>query len=76
MSSSRRAENYCIMIRTLDEFENLIVLFEGLGLLDKINLVLEDDDVLELHDLNGSQVLAGLWLWAGLVTGYAHGMYM
>jgi hypothetical protein len=58
-------------MRTLNEFENLIVLFEGLCLLDKINLVLEDDDVLELHDLNGSQVLARLWLRARLVTGYA-----
>ncbi len=54
---------------TLDEGEDLLVLVKRGGLLDEIDLVLEDDDVLELHDLDGSQVLRGLRLRAGLIAG-------
>jgi len=50
----------------LDKVENLLVLLLGSGLLDQINLVLEDDDVSQLHDLDGRQVLRCLWLRAGL----------
>jgi hypothetical protein len=32
-------------------------------------LILENDDVVELHDLNGGQVLRGLGLGAGFVSG-------
>lgn len=33
-----------------------------------LTLILENDDVVELHDLNGSQVLRGLGLGAGFVS--------
>lgn len=36
---------------------------------NQINLVLYNDDMLQLHDLDGSQMLRGLWLGAGLVSG-------
>jgi hypothetical protein len=35
----------------------------------KIDLVLEDDDVVQLHDLNGCKMLASLWLRTRLVAG-------
>lgn len=35
---------------------------------DDINLVLQDDNVLEFHDLHGDQVLLGLRLWAWFIT--------
>lgn len=42
----------------------------GCGLLaHEIDLVLEDDDVLELHDLNGCKMLGGLRLRASFVAG-------
>lgn len=54
---------------TLHECQNALVVLESLLLLDEIHLVLEDDDVLELHDLDGGQVLRCLGLRAGFVTG-------
>ena len=42
---------------TFDKAKDLLVLVCGLSLLDKINLVLENENVLELHDLNSCQVL-------------------
>ncbi len=45
------------------------MLLLGLGVLDQVNLVLEDEDVLELHDFDGGQVLRSLRLRAGLVAG-------
>lgn len=42
---------------TLDEGQDLLVLLLGLTLLHKVDLVLQDEDVLQLHDLDGSQVL-------------------
>jgi uncharacterized protein YjgD (DUF1641 family) len=41
---------------TFDEFLNLFVLLTSSGLLNKINLVLENEDVLELHDFNGGEM--------------------
>ena len=49
--------------------ENLLLLLLGLALLDQIDLVLQDEDVLQLHDLDGGQVLGGLRLRARLVSG-------
>ena len=49
--------------------ENLLLLLLGLSLLDEIDLVLQDEDVLQLHDLDGGQVLGGLRLRARLVSG-------
>ena len=40
-----------------------------LGLRDEVDLVLEDQNVLQLHDLDGGQVLGGLGLGARLVAG-------
>ena len=44
----------------LDELEDLLVLLAGLLLLDQVDLVLKDEDMLQLHDLNGGQMLRGL----------------
>jgi len=35
---------------------------------DQVNLVLNNNDVLKLHDFNGSQVLTGLRLRAWLIS--------
>lgn len=54
---------------TTDELQDgLVMLTSGL-LAHKIDLVLEDDDVVQLHDLNGGQMLRGLGLRAGFVSG-------
>lgn len=42
---------------TLYEGEDLLILLFGLALLHQVNLVLQDEDVLQLHDLYGCQVL-------------------
>ena len=55
---------------TLHKLEDFLVLVLGLAVTDQVNLVLQDDDVLQFHDLDGRQVLGGLRLRAGLVTGY------
>jgi hypothetical protein len=39
----------------------------GLGLFDEIHFILEDDKMLQLHDLHGRQVLGCLWLRTRLV---------
>ena len=59
-----------MMPATLNEFDDLLVLFAGLRLFDKIDFVLQNDDLLELHDFNGGKVLRGLWLRARLIAGY------
>eukprot|EP00053_Salpingoeca_punica_P000980 m.31340 g.31340 ORF g.31340 m.31340 type:complete len:328 (+) comp10710_c0_seq1:216-1199(+) len=41
----------------LHKLEDLVVLLLGLRLLDEVDFVLQDEDVLELHDLDGGQVL-------------------
>ena len=41
---------------TFDKGQDLLVLFLGLALLDQINLVLQDQDVFQLHDLHSCQV--------------------
>ena len=53
----------------MDEFQNLLVLVLGLGFLDQIDLVLQDEDVLEFHDLDGGQMLRRLRLRTRLVSG-------
>lgn len=54
---------------TFDKVHNLGVLLFGLRLLHQVNFVLENDDVLQLHNLNGCQVLRGLRLRARFVAG-------
>ena len=53
----------------LDEVFDLLMLLLRLRLLDQIDLVLQDEQVLQLHDLHRSQVLGGLRLRARLVRG-------
>jgi hypothetical protein len=43
---------------------NLLMLISSLRVLDEINLVLQDENVFQLHDFNGCQMLRGLWLRA------------
>jgi hypothetical protein len=35
------------------------------------HLILEDDDVAQLHDLHGSQMFRRLWLGAWLIAGWS-----
>ena len=64
----RRTTEHRTLRRTLDKRNDALVMLQRLLLLDQIDLVLEDDDVLELHDFNCSQMFARLWLRAGFVT--------
>lgn len=50
-------QTVCSCPLTLHEGEDLLVLLFGLTLLHQVNLVLQDEDVLQLHDLYGCQVL-------------------
>lgn len=52
-----------------DELEDGVVVGGGAVLAHEVDLVLQDDDVVELHDLDGGQVLAGLRLGTRLVAG-------
>ena len=49
---------------TLYEGQDLLILLFGLALLHQVDLVLQDEDVLQLHDLYGCQVLRCLGLRA------------
>lgn len=53
---------------TLHEGEDLLVLFFGLTLLHQVDLVLQDEDVLQLHDLDSCQMLRCLGLRTRLVA--------
>jgi hypothetical protein len=55
--------------RTLDERGDALLVLQRLRLLYEIDLVLEDDDVFELHDLDGCEMLRRLRLGARLVPG-------
>ena len=52
----------------MNELDNLVVLFLRLTLLDQVDLVLHDDDVFQLHDLDGGQMFRCLRLRTRLVT--------
>lgn len=54
---------------TTDELENRLVVLKGVVFTHKIDLILENNDVAELHDLNGGQMLGSLGLRAGFVSG-------
>lgn len=54
---------------SLDELQDALVMFLCGRLLDQIDLVLQDDDVLQLHNLNSGQMFTGLGLRAGFVGG-------
>lgn len=53
---------------TLHKGQDLLILLFGLTLLHQVDFVLQDEDVLELHDLDGCQVLRCLGLRTRLVT--------
>ncbi|KAI6772529.1 hypothetical protein HG530_003487 [Fusarium avenaceum] len=52
-----------------DKLEDRLVVLLSSIFPHKIDLVLENNDLVELHDLDGSQMLRGLRLRAGFVTG-------
>ena len=43
-------------------------MLERLRLLDQIYFILENNYILEFHDLDSSQMLRCLWLWTRLIT--------
>lgn len=55
--SEEEMSAYSRSVLTLHEGEDLLVLLFGLTLLHQVDLVLQDEDVLQLHDLYGCQVL-------------------
>ena len=57
------------MLHTLYEGGYALLMLKRLRFLDQIHLVLQNDDVLQLHDFDGCQVLGSLRLWAGFVSG-------
>ena len=73
-SSERRSTTlqalwyYGIVSLTLNKGQNLLVLLLGLALLHQVDFVLQDQDVLQLHDLDGSEMLRGLGLGTRLVA--------
>jgi hypothetical protein len=64
-----REEGEVTATLTLHERGDTLLMLERTRLLDQIDLILEDDDVLELHDLDRGQVLGRLRLRARLVPG-------
>ena len=52
----------------LDKLEDLLVLLLGRLLLDQVDLVLEDENVFQLHDLDGCKMLGGLRLGKRLIA--------
>lgn len=54
---------------TLDEFGNSLLLLQSLGFSHKIDLVLQDQDIPQLHDFDGGQMLRGLGLRTRFVSG-------
>ena len=57
------------MTPTLDELGDSLLLLQSLGLSDEIDLVLQDQDIPQLHDLDGGQMFRRLRLRTGFVTG-------
>jgi hypothetical protein len=53
----------------LKQSANLLVLISCLRVLDEVYLVLQDEDVLQFHDLNRSQVFGRLRLRTRLISG-------
>lgn len=62
-----RGSNEAMNLRTFYECRDALLVFEGLSLLDQVHLILQDDEVLELHDLHSRQVLRCLRLWTRFV---------
>lgn len=66
--SKRRRRAVSSTALTLYEGEDLLILLFGLTLLHEVDLILQDEDVLQLHDLYGSQMLGCLRLRTWLVA--------
>lgn len=54
---------------TTDELQNRLVMLQGTILSHQVHLVLQNDNVAELHDFDGGQVLRSLRLRASFVSG-------
>lgn len=54
---------------TADKLEDGLVVLERVVLPHQIDLVLQNNNVVELHDLDSGQMLGGLGLGAGFVSG-------
>ncbi len=52
-----------------DEFQDRLVVLLGAFFAHQVDFVLQDDDVVELHDLDGCQMLGSLRLWTCFVAG-------
>ena len=55
---------------TLDELGNSLLLLQSFGFPDEIDLVLQDQDIPQLHDFNGGQMFRRLGLGTRFVSGY------
>ena len=53
---------------TSHESRNFLLMFQSLGLLDEVDLILENDDVFELHDLDSGKMFRCLRLGARLIS--------
>jgi len=60
----------CQKTNTLNKFQNLFVLFLGLRFFNQVDLVLQDDYMLKLHNFDGCQVLRRLRLRAWFIASY------
>jgi len=54
---------------TFHESRYTLLVLERLGFLDKVDFVLEDNDILQFHNLDGGKMLGCLWLRASFVSG-------
>ena len=52
-----------------DKLQNALVVLFGVVFLHQVDLVLENDDVLELHNLNGGEMFASLGLGTCFIAG-------
>jgi hypothetical protein len=57
---------------SIDEFFDIFLLSDTLVLIlnNDVNFVLYDNNLIEVHNLYGSQMLSGLRLWAWLIASY------
>jgi hypothetical protein len=54
---------------TFDKRRDAFLMFQGLRFFDQVDLILENDEMLEFHDLHGRQVLRCLGLRTRFVCG-------
>jgi hypothetical protein len=68
--SRDRKDGRTVSNGTLNELLDILVLLDARVLIfdDNVNLILQDDDLVEVHDLDGGKMLRRLRLRAGLVA--------